>query len=134
MKIEEIIIKDGLEGKVSKEDVKKVFKDVSSKSGRMKGLYDLGFYVGSIRDILKVEGIEVSYNFVYNVISSEVDNVRKKGNNGGESKSKRIEELLKEGKDVRGVIEEFIKEGVYVNMNMVYSIRKKLVKKGELVK
>ena len=80
-------------------------------------------------DIGKVVGC--SYNMVYNIEDNKGLVGRKKDVGDG-SKSEKIKVLLKKGYSVRGVVEEFMKEGMYVNMNMVYGVRKKMVKKGEL--
>lgn len=127
-KVLEVIKKDGL--KVEFKEVDKIIKEVESKSGKMKGLYGLGFYIGSIREILKIYKIEVSYNFIYNVISGEVNEVRKKVNkNDGSSKSSMIKELYEKGFSVREIGEEFVKKGIYINSNMIYGVIKKLKKK-----
>lgn len=61
---------------VVKMDSKKV-KDIvakdGSKSGKMKELFDLGFEVKEIQKILNDGGINVIYNFVYNVVSNYIN-------------------------------------------------------------
>jgi len=133
-KIIEMIESKGLEG-VDVKKVEKMIKEVEkgnmSKSSGMKELYLLGYDRGEIRDILNSGGkLNVSYNFVNNVLSEEFGDLRKsRKNNSGISKSGEIRRLFNEGYSEREIGEEFVKKGVYVNSNMIYSVCRKEKKK-----
>ena len=133
-KIIEMIESKELEG-VDVREVEKMVKEVEkgnvSKSKGMKELYLLGYDRGEIRDILNSGGkLNVSYNFVNNVLSEEFGDLRKsRKNNSGVSKSGEIRRLFNEGYSEREIGEEFVKKGVYVNSNMIYSICRKEKKK-----
>ena len=133
-KIIEMIESKELEG-VDVREVEKMVKEVEkgnvSKSKGMKELYLLGYDRGEIRDILNSGGkLNVSYNFVNNVLSEEFGDLRKsRKNNSGVSKSGEIRRLFNEGYSEREIGEEFVKKGVYVNSNMIYSVVKKEKKK-----
>jgi len=133
-KIKEVIESKGLEG-VKVEEVVKMVKEVEkgniSKSKGMKELYLLGYDRGEIRDILNSGGkLNVSYNFVNNVLSEEFGELRKsRKNNSGISKSGEIRRMFNEGYNEREIGEEFVKKGIYVNSNMIYSVCRKEKKK-----
>ena len=133
-KVKEVVESKGLEG-VNVNEVEKMVKEVEkgnvSKSSGMKELYLMGYDRGEIRDILNSGGkLNVSYNFVNNVLSEEFGELRKsRKNSSGISKSGEIRRLFNEGYSEREIGEEFVKKGVYVNSNMIYSICRKEKKK-----
>ena len=133
-KVKEVVESKGLEG-VNVNEVEKMVKEVEkgnvSKSSGMKELYLMGYDRGEIRDILNSGGkLNVSYNFVNNVLSEEFGELKKKKkNSSGISKSGEIRRLFNEGYSEREIGEEFVKKGVYVNSNMIYSICRKEKKK-----
>jgi len=129
--IKEVVKKRKLDSRVEGE-IKKVVDDVKKeKISKSKGivlLYEKGLFIGELSRILGVR-----YNFGYNVISDLYEEVRKE-KVSGKGKSEKIRKLLKEGFSVRGIVEEFMKENEYVNINMVYKIRKGEEKKKNKIK
>ena len=118
------------EGELEKK-VNEIVKDSKSKSKMMKELYmELEIDVSSVRDILVDKGIEVSYNFVYNVVSRSGMEIRRR--NKGESKSKDIRRLYNEGYKVKDIVKWFVLEkGEYCNENYVRSVIRKEKEKKE---
>lgn len=58
----------------TEKDVAKVLTGEMSKSKKMIALFDLGFEIKEIADIMSnAEGKNVRYNFVYNVISNHIN-------------------------------------------------------------
>ncbi len=140
-KVDEIIKSiEGVDENKVKELLKSCKSEKISRSECMKELYRLGFDRSEIRDLMNGSGIrgkkggEISYNWCNNVLVEEFGELRgKRGSDKGESKSSIIERLYRENNDieVREIVEYFIKKGVYVNNNMVYSIIRKLKKKDK---
>lgn len=105
--------------------IKQMKSNEISKSQAMKELYSMGFYINDIAKLL-----DVRYNFVYNVISENYDEVRTRKQNNKDSKSQMIRELTQQGLSPREIGEHFASKGIYVNSNMIYTVSRKTKKQA----
>lgn len=101
--------------KVTKKALDEVLKAETSKSQKMKDLFDMGFEVKEIATML-----EVRYNFVYNVISNycnmngiQIESTKKEG------KKEQIIELHKAGMSNKEISIE-----LKTNYNYVFNVLK----------
>jgi len=109
--------------KVSESTIKKIVSSETSKSAKMKELFDLGVEIKEIAAIM-----EVRYNFVYNVISNyvtmngiETESTKKVG------KKDAIIELFLQGKSNKEIAIE-----LKANYNYVFNTIKTYKSKNEV--
>lgn len=88
--------------KITKKEVETIVNSESSKSQKMRDLFELGLDVKEIANHL-----EVRYNFVYNIISRYIleqriddSKIEKNSNKGSEFKES-VRKLLEENKDIK---------------------------------
>jgi DNA-binding NarL/FixJ family response regulator len=122
-----IIMKILLQTPIKKAQLTKATEEIvsngkTSKSSKMKDLFNLGYEVGEISKLM-----DVRYNFVYNVVSNYVitngiEVVKKEGS----SKKDKVWALLDEGKTVKEIAIE-----LKTNYNYVYKLRKDWIQSVE---
>ncbi len=124
----------GLETSVNVVDVENIVEECSkgnlSKSRGMVALYDYGFGIGDVRDLLNEGDVRCTYNFVYNVVSSKRELRQKKDDET--SKSSEIRRLYNEGLSISEIGEQLYKLGHgYVNSNFINSVVRKARNKAK---
>lgn len=119
MKMKKLNLEKTLTKNTLAKEIEKIINSESTKSDKMKNLFNLGLEVKRIAEIMSVR-----YNFVYNVISNYclVEDIAVSNSRLGNSENKqKVIDLLKNGSSVKEIVKE-----TKLSTNYIYKIRKGL--------